>query len=101
MKSPILQIAVGALASIVFTGSAAWLVFGQDKISRIEMIDYVESQAPWVKERGEITSAMNVNSDNIGKLEKVIDKMVSSQQELIVEQRVLIERVDKLLSKDD
>lgn len=100
MKNSILPIAVGVLASALATGMTAWLVFGVDKVTRSEMTDYVQNQAPWVRDRGEIQAGIKGNTENIGKLESVVDKMVGAQQQLIVEQRVLVTKVDQFLERD-
>lgn len=95
MKSKLVEISLATLIGIIITGAGAWMVFGQDKVTRSEMIDYVQNQAPWTKARGEIQSAIKLNNDSITALEKVVEKLVTSQQALIVEQRVLVTKFDQ------
>lgn len=65
------------------TGTGSWLMFGQGMVSRKEMRDYVsERLAP------------------IQRLEKVVEKMGELQTELLVEQRVLVERLNLYLERE-
>lgn len=93
----VLKIAVAALLATLLTGAAAWVTFGADKVTRVEMKDYVDTRTPWIRDRGEIQSAIRGNTRNIDRLQQVCDKMVNAQQQLLVEQRVLINRVDALV----
>ncbi len=69
----------GCLVMIV-TGSSSWLVFGQDKVTRVGMQEYVQQRlAP------------------VNRLERSVEKLVTTQTELLVEQRVLVERLNLFL----
>ena len=96
----ILTVTVGVLVSMVITGAAAWLVFGQDKVTRGEMIDYVQNQSPWIVDRGEIRSNIRTNTSHVEKLGASIDKLVAAQRELLVEQRVLVSKFDQLVEEN-
>jgi len=97
----LLKILVAALTSILLTGAASWMVFGQDKVTRPELMEHVKTRSPWIMERGETTAAIKSNAESVGKLEKAVGRMLMAQQELIIEQRVLVTKVDALLDKDD
>lgn len=86
MKADVLKIAVAAMAATLLTGTASWVSFGQDKITRPQLVDYVEHHGP-----------ISSNTNNIARLEKICDRMVTAQQQLLVEQRVLITKVDALV----
>jgi hypothetical protein len=97
MKADLLKIAVSSMLAMIVTGATSWMVFGQDKVSRSEMVDYVSHSSPWVVERGEISASVKGNSKNISKLEVIFQRMLDSQQQLVVEQRVLVTKVEALL----
>jgi hypothetical protein len=99
MMKNIQQTLTGALLSALITGAGCWLVFGADKISREEMEEYVREQAPWVRERGLITASIEQNGKSVAKIERAVEKILAAQQQLIVEQRVLVTKVDELLEK--
>lgn len=88
------QTLVGILASALITGAGCWMLFGQDAVSRGEMTTYVQTQSPWVVDRGAIQAGQRNNTENIG-------KMLIAQQELIVEQRVLVTQVKLLLDRNN
>lgn len=86
MKADVLKIVVAAMSATLLTGTASWVSFGQDKITRPQMVNYVEHHGP-----------ISSNTKNIERLEKICDRMVTAQQQLLVEQRVLITKVDALV----
>lgn len=88
------QTIAGVLASALLTGAGCWMVFGQDTVSRAEMFNYVQAQSPWIIDRGAIQAGQRNNTENIG-------KMLTAQQELIVEQRVLVTQVQLLLDRNN
>jgi len=96
-ESKLLHAALAATLSIIVTGAAAWLVFGQDKVTRAEMVDYVNTQTPWLRERGEIQSAISQNAESLANLKHNVDALVHAQQELLVEQRILVTKFDAYL----
>lgn len=100
-KGALVKMALAACLSVIVTGTTAWLVFGQDKVTRAEMTDYVRNQAPWIAERGEIQSQIRQNASSVGKLESSVDKLISAQQELLIEQRVLVTKFDEYVKKRD
>lgn len=99
MKNSLWQTIVGVLSSTLLTGAGCWMVFGQDKVDRSDMVDYVQNQAPWVRERGQIHAAVKSNQKSTDKLEAAVGRLVQAQHELIVEQLVLVTKVDELLSR--
>ena len=96
----LLKLLTGALAGMVVTGIGAWLIFGQDKVTRGELIDYVENQAPWVRERGGVQAATRHNAAEIRQLAEKVDKLLDAQQELLVEQRVLLSKFNNYLTEE-
>lgn len=100
MKVQLLQTLIGVLATALVTGAGCWLVFGQDSVSRPEMVDYVQERAPWVIERGAVKAEVATTRRDVAKIESSINRMLIAQQELLVEQRVLGTKVDKLLEKN-
>ena len=76
--------------SCIVTGAAAWMTFGRDKICRSEMVDYVQNQAPWAKERGEIMAEIKLNSRHIKELTDSVKELVTSQHAMLIEQRVMV-----------
>jgi hypothetical protein len=100
-KADIMKMAVSAMVAMLVTGAAAWMVFGQDKVTRTEMVDYVAHNSPWVVERGEITASVRGNARNLQKLEQICQRLIDAQQQLVVEQRVLVTRVEALLDRDE
>jgi len=74
------KLALAACLAMIGTGATAWFVFGQDKVTRPEMKEYVTDQLV-----------------PVGKLERSVEKLVATQQELLVEQRVLVERLNLYL----
>ncbi len=87
MKTDLLKIFCAAMVATMLTGSAAWMSFAQDKVTRSEMVSYIDKHGP-----------ISSNTKNIERLEKICDRMVSAQLQLLVEQRVLITKVDALVS---
>lgn len=87
------------LAGILVTGAAAWLVFGQDKITRDELIEYVSLYTPWQVERGEVIAEIAANAKAIGDLQTIVTHLASQQGNLLTEQRVLVSRVDTLVTE--
>ena len=69
---------------IIVTGAGAWMVFGQDKVTRSEMIEYVQNQAPWARDRQSIQLEIKSNAKGIGTLQGAVDQLVKAQQDLVV-----------------
>lgn len=78
--------------SVIVTGATAWITFGKDKVNREEMVEYIQNQTPWVRERGEILAEIRTNSSHIRSLTDSVKELVSSQQAMLVEQKVLVSR---------
>ena len=86
-----------SLMAVIVTGASAWMVFGQDKVTRSEMVEYVKHQAPWILEKGVISAGIESNREDILRLTNMVEKLVESNTELVVEQRVLTETVKALI----
>lgn len=93
------KLALTACLSIIVTGASAWLVFGQDKVTRAE-VDASINRA-LLSERRELELRIESNSATAQRLESSITALVQAQQEVVVEQRVLIERVNTLVDRLD
>lgn len=92
-----MKMALAACIGVIVTGATAWVAFGQDKVTRPEMAEYVGQQAPWVRDKGEIIAGIKSNVDTTRRLEVSIQNLVDVQTQLLVEQRVLVQRVEDLL----
>jgi len=101
MKTGIWQLLVSIMASSMLTGTGAWLVFGMNTVSKADMVEYVQNQTPWVRDRGLITSDVNKNSKEISHLKDLIEKSALSQNQLVIEQRVLVTKFEDLKEKID
>lgn len=85
MKSvELTKIALAACVAMLCTGAGAWMVFGQDKVTRAEMKEYVGDQL-----------------EPVGRIERSVEKLIETQQALLVEQRVLVERFNSYLDVQD
>ncbi len=82
-----------ALASILVTGAAAWLTFGQDKLTRPEMETYVSSQSPWAKSRDVVEMRLRQHEESLAKIEQQVGKAVEAINTLVVELRVLATKI--------
>lgn len=89
----------GGLGAVLLTGAAAWLTFGQDKVSRQDMVEYVSLYGPWSKERGEVLAAIANTAKGLEELRVLVKELAAQQQAGLVEQRVLVSRVDTLVSE--
>ncbi len=97
MHKDTVKIALGVLATALVTGGASSLAFYATTVTREEMHQYVKTNAPWVEERGTVRAYIEANTKNVGKIERSVEKLVVTQQELVVEQRVMIEKIDRVL----
>lgn len=91
--STIVTTLCGMLASSLLTGAGFWLMIGAEKVSRSEMVDYVE------RERLDVQKDIASNAKDIATLSRQIEKLLSAQQELLVEQKVLVTKVQQLILK--
>lgn len=92
-KQDLSKMALTACVSIILTGGAAWFAFGRDVTTRTEVEAMIaQSLVP-------ITLSANANAAQTTELRTSITKLVESQQGLVVEQRVLIERVNTLVER--
>lgn len=92
-KQDLSKMALTACVSIILTGGAAWFAFGRDVTTRPEVEAMIaQSLVP-------ITLSANANAAQTTELRSSITKLVESQQGLVVEQRVLIERVNTLVER--
>lgn len=99
-STEVYKILTAAMSAIILTGASGWFVFGSNSVSREEMADFLAKTSPWVIDRGEITAAVSGNAKNIDKLAEVCNKLIEAQQELLIQQRVTITRIEALLDKD-
>lgn len=95
----LVKMALTACVSIIVTGATAWLVFGQDKITRTEA-EAMMSKAMLTSSR-ELELRIDSNSATAQRLEASVTELVKAQQAVVVEQRVLIERVNTLVDRID
>lgn len=91
----LMKMALTACLSIIVTGAAAWMVFGQDRPARAEIQNMI-SQSLLI-----IDAKVQANSASALRLEGSVTDLVKAQQALVIEQRVLIERVNTLVDRLD
>ena len=89
------KLALTACVSIIITGAGAWLVFGQNKPTRSEVDGMIGSAMVLTESR------INANAELTQELKGSVTELVKAQQALVVEQRVLIERVNTLVTHID
>jgi len=89
----LMKMALTACLSIIVTGATAWMVFGQDRPNRTEVQNMV-NQSILV-----LDTKVQANSSMAAELKGSVTKLVEAQQALVVEQRVLIERVNTLVDR--
>lgn len=71
---------------MVITGATAWLVFGQDKVSRDELIDYFGEKP------GALTERVQNNGEDIAELRDLMAAHTKVQTELLIDFRLLLDR---------
>jgi len=91
------KMALTACLSVIFTGATAWMVFGQDKISRDEASAMVASSI--LSNTSALDLRIKTNESLGAELKSNLSDLVKAQQALVVEQRVLIERVNQLVER--
>lgn len=94
-KQDLSKMALTACISIILTGGAAWTAFGRDTVTRSEVEALVAtSLVP-------VNLASNANAATTAELKGSVIELVKAQQALVVEQRVMIERVNSLVERID
>lgn len=94
-KQDLSKMALTACISVILTGGAAWFAFGRDVTTRPEVEAMIAtSLVP-------INLASNANATATAELKGSVIELVRAQQGLVVEQRVLIERVNALVTRID
>jgi hypothetical protein len=90
--------------TMVGTGAGSWMVFGQDKISRselvemkMEIINYIKNQTPYMQERGIINQQISANASAIKDLRDLYVKVADSQHHMTVQQQVMFTRFEQLI----
>jgi hypothetical protein len=92
-KQDLSKMSLTACISIILTGGAAWFAFGRDVTTRPEVEAMIaQSLVP-------ITLSANANAAQTMELRSSVTELVKAQQGLVVEQRVLIERVNTLVER--
>lgn len=91
------KMALTSCLSVIFTGATAWMVFGQDKISRDDASALVSSSI--LNNNGALDQRLKTNEALGQELKINLNDLVKAQQALVVEQRVLIERVNQLVER--
>lgn len=100
------QAAVACLMTSLLTGIGAWLAFGHQQATRAdlesmrsEMRDFVAERSPWTIERGEVLAAVHTNAGQIAVLSDDVQRLVDSQHALMIDQRVLLTKVEAMLGE--
>lgn len=91
------KLALTACISIILTGAAAWIAFGRDATTRPEVQEMIAQYLAPANAAFEarITAQANATAE----LKGCVTDLVKAQQGLVVEQRVLIERVNTLVER--
>lgn len=104
------------LAIALLTGAGSWLMIGRDAVARDDMevfvkafvTGYVGTEAPWVKEKGDVLgsivlldAAVTQQGKNIDRLSVLVEGLVKTQTELSIDTRVLVSRFDDLASREE
>lgn len=94
-KQDLSKMSLTACISIILTGGAAWFAFGRDVITRSE------AEAMIAQSLVPVQIASNANAATTAELKGSVIDLVKAQQALVVEQRVMIERVNTLVERID
>ncbi len=79
-----------ALIAVIGTWALSWFTIAGDKVDRKEVLELIQTTAPYVLDRNVLISGMESNA-------KAVGNMDTELQALKIEQTRLIERVDMLL----
>jgi len=89
----LMKMALTACLSIIVTGAAAWMVFGQDRPARSE-VEAMINRSLLV-----VDAKVQANATAATELKGSVTELVKAQHALVIEQRVLIERVNTLVDR--
>lgn len=93
-RNGLLTILIGPMVAALLAGGGWLVLFARDVVTKSDLIREVE------RETSEIHARVEDNRDKIDRLRGVVDGMTKAQQELLIEQRVLIEKIDNLIKKE-
>ena len=99
-KTSILSLLLACTLTALATGAGAWFSFGVNKVSREEMVQYVQESAPWVKEKGEILAHQQANTKDVAQLASSVQSLVQAQATMTTELKLLIQKVELYLDSD-
>jgi hypothetical protein len=98
MRGKVTDMLVSGMGAALLTGATAWMVFGGDKVSRQEMVAFLDTSGSWNREKGAFELEIKTNKETLARLEGIIEKLAATEQQLVTEQRVLVEQVNRLIS---
>jgi len=92
-KQDLSKMALTACISVILTGGAAWFAFGRDVTTRPEVEAMIaQSLVP-------INLSASATALQTAELKGSVIELVKAQNALVVEQRVMIERVNTLVER--
>ena len=92
-KQDLSKMALTACISVILTGGATLLAFGQNLVTR------TQAEAMIAQSLVPITLSANANAATTNELKGSVRELVQAQQALVIEQRVMIERVNTLVEQ--
>jgi hypothetical protein len=81
------------LTGVVLTGAAAWITFGQTKITRADMLEYVAQE----KAIAQLTH--KAHNDAIVQMQTSIEALVDGQHKLDLQIALLLQRFDQYIDE--
>ena len=78
---------LSACVSMILTGTGAWFTFGQNKITRVEMVEYVAQQNIPTDLRLDTTEA------STSELRSLVKSLTEQQQSLTIELRTFVAEI--------
>jgi len=79
-------LAIGLMGSALLTGAASWLAFGQDKVTRQEMTDYVADRSVRAVDFVRVEEVVKKNAEHIATLQASVKELARSLNTFFREQ---------------
>lgn len=70
------------LVTALLTGVASWVSFGRDKVTRAEMVNYVETEGPYARDRQIIYDAIGRANTLDRKVSEIRDEQVRNSTKI-------------------
>ena len=89
-KNAVYAIAMSSLISVILTGAAAWFSFGRNAVTKEEMVTYVSTSSPYLRDQGILQMSLNAQKEDIAKLTTQVEGLNA----LILDQRIILTRLE-------